>query len=474
MRAIDRTMPLLPKLASSLLLGALLGACGSSAGPSATGGAGGLSSTASAGHGGAGHGGSTGSGAAGPTTLAGALVMGEHFSCAVVPGGVVRCWGSGNSGQLGNGSTADIGAKPGDMPPPDVALGGPVTALFAGARANHVCALRADGALTCWGHNSHGQLGVGDSADVGDGPGEMPPPLVATGGAVVSLSAGTFHTCALLASGAVRCWGANDDAQLGISFVDSKQDIGDEPGEMPPADLLLGGAALALAAGYRHTCALVGSGAVRCWGTNDRGQLGYGDTLDVGDDPGEMPPKDVNVGGAVTQLSAGADFNCALLDTGAVRCWGDNASGQVGAGSSAPFIGGAAGDMPRPDIDLGGPVTRVATGAKHACALMASGAVRCWGDNTVGQLGQGNQESRGGKPGDMPPPDVALGGKAVHLVAAGQRTCAVMDTGSLRCWGDNGGGALGYGDTAVRGDEPGEMPTPDVPIGGSIGPLPGG
>jgi alpha-tubulin suppressor-like RCC1 family protein len=392
--------------------------------------------------------------------------MGEFSTCALIEGGSVRCWGSNLSGQLGNGSTDALGDNPGEMPPPDVALGGTAVAVFSGARADRACAILQGGGLRCWGGNSEGELGYGHTDNVGDAPGEMPPPDVPVGGGVVQISTNLWHTCARLASGAVRCWGRNMEGQLGYGNTDA---LGDNSGELPTADVSLGGPAANVAVGNVYTCSLMVGGAVRCWGKNDKGQLGYSGVSTLGDAPGQMPPPDVAIGGTASQISVGNDHTCVLLDTGGIRCWGSNSEGQLGYGHTND-LGAGSGDMPRPDVQLGGKAVQVATGTKHSCALLESGTVKCWGGNAYGQLGYGNTSNVGDTQGQMPPADVAIGGKAVLIAAGGYRTCAVLDSGALRCWGDNSGGSLGYGDEGIRGDEPGELPTADIQVGGKLSP----
>jgi len=161
------------------------------------------------------------------------------------------------------------------------------------------------------------------------------PPVVT----VPAISAGGYHTCALLSSGAVKCWGYNTYGQLGLGRMNSR---GDEDGEMgaalPVVDLGSGVTVTAISAGRFHTCALLSSGAVKCWGDNAYGQLGFGDMNSRGDEDGEMgaalPVVDLGSGVTVTAISAGGYHTCALLSSGAVKCWGDNANGQLGFGDT--------------------------------------------------------------------------------------------------------------------------------------------
>ncbi|MBI3976703.1 MAG: hypothetical protein HY331_00825, partial [Chloroflexi bacterium] len=150
----------------------------------------------------------------------------------------------------------------------------------------HTCALLGNGTVKCWGWNNAGQLGLGDTNNRGDGSNEMGSnlPAVQLGGTAVALTAGIWHTCALLSDSAVKCWGQNNYGQLGLGDTDSRGDGPNEMGTNLPA-VQLGGTAVALTAGGSHNCALLNDGVVKCWGY---GLLGLGDTNHRGDEPNEM------------------------------------------------------------------------------------------------------------------------------------------------------------------------------------------
>ncbi len=389
------------------------------------------------------------------------LTAGDAHSCAINAAGALRCWGNSDYGQLGYGTTSALGNEPGEMPPPDVNPGGAVIEVVAGGA--HTCVRLSGGKVRCWGFNEYGQLGRGDLAPVGDEPGELPPAEVDLGGPVAQLVAGGLHTCALLETGAVRCWGGNDYGQLGQG---NSLPIGDEPGEMPPPDVPLGEPAAYLFSGYTHTCARMVSGALRCWGNNEAGQLGIGTTNSVGDEPGEMPPPEVSVGGIVAQGAAGGEHTCALLTTGALRCWGDNTHFQLG-NPTIERIGGAPGEMPPPDVSLGtGTPSAIETGDRFTCVLLPEGAVRCFGLNSAGQCGAGITMYVGDMPGESPPADVDVGGAspAVELAAGYSHICARLASGAIRCWGSGGTGALGLGSQDNVGDDEKPATPPDVPV----------
>jgi cysteine-rich repeat protein len=389
------------------------------------------------------------------------IATGEHHACALLHGGRVKCWGDNADGQLGLGDTAGRGDEPGEMGGAlsAVDLGTGKTAIALTAGGTHTCALLAEGTIKCWGYNFSGQLGLGDQENRGDEPGDMGDALpiaeLGTGRTAVALEASYGSTCAVLDNGTVKCWGFNASGQLGL---------GDE---LPRGS---GEKAVAITAGVGHKCALLEDDSVRCWGSNSSGQLGLGDMANRGDAPGEMGDALPQVGQAVglgvakraTTLALGGAFTCARLDNSTMKCWGFNYDGALGL-SDQENRGDAPGEMgdELPPVDLGAskPVRSPAARSTHACALLEDGTVRCWGFNSSGGLGLGDTQPRGWKSGQMGDalPAVELGSKAAAVVAGVECTCAVLEDGRAKCWGDNSGGKLGLGDTATRGDQPGEM-----------------
>jgi alpha-tubulin suppressor-like RCC1 family protein len=190
----------------------------------------------------------------------------------------------------------------------------------------------------------------------------------------------------------VRCWGASEFGQLGYGNTDT---IGDDETPASAGDVPLGAPALHIGAGIYHTCAVLTTRAVRCWGRNDSGQLGYGNTDTIGDDETPASEGDVDLGGPLASaLSAGFTHTCTLLRDGHVRCWGSGFWGRLGYGNTNSI-----GDDETPasvgDVFLGGTAIQIAAGDAHNCALLAGGNVRCWGANDAGQLGYGNTDRIG-------------------------------------------------------------------------------
>jgi alpha-tubulin suppressor-like RCC1 family protein len=302
----------------------------------------------------------------------------------------------------------------------------------------HTCALSNDGNVKCWGHNGYGQLGLGDLDDRGDGAGEMGNnlPYVDIDGTAVQIAVGAYHSCARMNTGQVKCWGYNFAGQLGIG---NTTDIGDGASEMGPnlqaVDLGTGRTAVSISAGNYSTCALLDNSTVKCWGLNDYGQLGLGDTNNRGDAPGEMGDSlpALNFGGATpTAVFGGVANNCAIMSTGALKCWGDGSNGAVGDSTA-----GTARTSPTQVTGLTANVVNVEIGYLSSCAVLSTGAVNCWGMNGFGQLGDGTTTDRNAP--------VAVSGltDAVKVGLGNDHACAIRSDGTLKCWGSNGNGGLG-------------------------------
>ncbi len=293
--------------------------------------------------------------------------------------------------------------------------GAPLEGVSAIAAGGSTCALLATGGLRCWGANGFGQLGDGTTVDA---PGAVP---VAGAGDSGSLAVGLHHACAVRGDGQVACWGSNQFGQLG------DEDYGEASVAPVPVPGLSG--AVRVAAGHWHTCALVAGGEVWCWGANHMGQLGDG----TPDQP-SGPVAVVGLGGA-TAVAAGAAHSCAVA-SGEVWCWGGNYTGQLGDGTfedaAAPVR--VEGISDAVDVSLG---------ADSSCALLATGEVRCWGANNVGQLGDGTREAS-----TLPTTVVGVSG-ATAIDSGPSHTCALVGGGELRCWGRNDQGQLGDGTTAT-------------------------
>lgn len=278
-------------------------------------------------------------------TTAVALSVGESSACAIGDDGSLRCWGrSLEHGwpTLGYG-TITVRATTDDFPPPPVNLG--VAAVSVLHSPRRTCVLGVDQLVRCFGHSEYGLLGQESAGPMASGT-EIPvPPVTDLGGPVVSI-AGSARTCSLGEDGSVRCFGSMAEVGYG-----GTGDLGDEPGDMPPPPVDVGpDPVVKLAVTSAQACVLTDLGEVRCWGGINR-TYGYGEHSLVGDEPGDMPPPPIELGQSAVDLFAakGADRFCALLEDLSVVCWGNRVTGL---GTGIVHIGDEPGEMPPPSLRL--------------------------------------------------------------------------------------------------------------------------
>jgi alpha-tubulin suppressor-like RCC1 family protein len=289
-----------------------------------------------------------------------AITAGESFTCALTAAGAVQCWGQDRYGQLGDGRT-----RARRVPVDVVGLSSGVAAISAGAE--HACALTDTGGVLCWGRNRDGQLG--------DGTRQVrltPTPAAGLTSGVAEVSAGKYHSCALTDAGDVKCWGYNEEGQLGDGTRHDRATATRVKG--------LSGVAEVSAGGF-HTCALAVSGTVTCWGSNRTGQLGDGTDIR------RLTPVTVHHLKDAIAVTAGGAHSCAITSTHGARCWGENRSLQLGDGTTSNRR------SPVGVVGLRG-VSEIAASYSHSCAVTMSGRAACWGTNHYGKLGDGTQYGR--------------------------------------------------------------------------------
>ena len=345
------------------------------------------------------------------------ITLGSFHSCSILDDGSVSCWGSNEFGQLGDGT------RESKHIPTKVLLpqGKRVDGLSSGSY--HNCAIIDDDTFRCWGSNEFGQLGDGTSIE------RTSPVIVSLGGGktATSVSSGEGHTCSILNDKTIKCWGDNSNGQLGD---------GTRTGSHSPIAVNLGGSdlAISISSGSYHTCALTTTRDVKCWGDNYHGQLGLGDNVDRLVPNLVTLPADTDV----ISISSGSFHTCAVLNNGEVYCWGFNAYGQLGDSSTNNS------NIPVKSRLLENQIsTQVSSGVFHTCSLLDGGEIACWGDNTVGQLGDGTSTSSTIPIiADLPVDSAALS------ISVGQRhSCSILDDATLYCWGYNEFGQLGDGTT---------------------------
>ena len=408
------------------------------------------------------------------------LSAGANHACVAMQTSEIECWGQGNFGNLGDGSTADRAI-------PTVTIGmnnQPVYSVSAGTSTG--CAITAFGGLNvscwgedagdgspvstvhtsavavtglpaggvsqvsaafggcavtllgglgtgadCWGDNSKGELGNNTTTDATSAV------KVKKLSAVQAVTTSDWHACALAHQGEVLCWGYNSNGQLGDGTTTDRH--------TPVPVTGLPAKAAQVEAGGRHTCALLIDGTVWCWGKGGNGELGNGSTSDSSvpvEVTGLPPTAQIAIGG--TQISGNS--SCALTVAGGVFCWGWNASGQLGDGNTTDS------DIPVAVTGLGSGVLAIANDGSTACAITTAAMASCWGDNSVGELGDGAIG------GNVTTPVAVSGftplGGAIDSENAGS-VCGINLGGTAVCWGWNGDGQLGDGSTTNTG-----VPTP--------------
>jgi alpha-tubulin suppressor-like RCC1 family protein len=297
------------------------------------------------------------------------------------------------------------------------------------AGGNHTCALLSSGSVKCWGDGNIGQLGNGTNTTS-----HIPVQVSGLTSGVIAISASISHTCALLSSGSVKCWGSNTYGQLGN---------GTTTGSNVPVQVSgLTSGVSAISSGAYHSCALLSSGSVKCWGDNNTGQLGNGTTTNSNT---PVPVSGLTLG--VSAISAGYHHTCALVNVTTVsggitvnnvgaKCWGSNTFGELGNGNNVPS------SSPEQVSGLTSGVSGISAGNDYTCALLSSGSMKCWGKNGAGNLGNGTYTSS-----NIPVQVSGLTSGVIAISAGGQHTCAVVGAGSAKCWGNNEYGNLGNGTT---------------------------
>jgi len=336
------------------------------------------------------------------------LAVGDDHTCVLVEEGRISCVGDGDSGQLGDSSNFEDRRKP-------HLVAGIEDAIAVSAGEDHTCAVLATGSVKCWGDNDRGQLGNGGGAD------RSSPVLVNNLTDAVAVAAGDNHTCAVRENGTVVCWGQNTNGQLGN---------GNTTDTNVPVFVTNIGKAQAVSAGQFHTCVVTSDDFVSCWGGNRWGQLGDGTSTD------RLRAIRVAQLNQVSSVAAVYAHTSATEKTGAVKCWGSNEFGQLGIGAGTASL--------RPAVVPGlASARQVSVGYRSSC-VVAGGAGYCWGNNEFGQLGDGSVRS-------SRTPVAIVDGFPIAAVGVGDdHACFIADSLEVACWGINADGQLGTGDYADK------------------------
>lgn len=402
-----------------------------------------------------------------------------YTTCVLSTEGAIKCWGENSDGQLGTGNTEEVGGATGTMgnnlKPIDLGLSETDKAVDVCTAPAFTCALTQMGKVKCWGDNMSGELGQGVEANRVFTMGKALPFCdLGKNFKVRSIACGDSHACALSDQGLVKCWGENKRGQLGLG---DKLNRGKSPENMGDKLPTLAGLnkIQAVSTGHDHSCALSTDG-LRCWGAGEHGQLGLESGQDRATTPDTIPGKSpeisltANQNEKILSVTAGDISTCALMtekNAGGLskpfaKCWGFNGWGALGAGNKVHY-GLDRGTM-------GAMLSRVNTALDdivslnahiyHSCALSKSGRVKCWGDNSTGNLGLGDTLARGAAPSEMGAalPDVNLGLPAKAISSGSSlHSCAILINNQIKCWGRGNEGQLGYENTDFLGTMPSDM-----------------
>ena len=280
------------------------------------------------------------------------------------------------------------------------------------------CAMTNAQRIKCWGLPS------------GDGTPNVrtSPTLINDTSQYVDIAAGSYHACGVTSAGVVKCWGDGWDGKLGNGDTSGT-------GQDSPVVADSGTTYKKISAGRNHTCGLTVAGKIRCWGTNSSGQVGIGSVVSP-----QGTPQDVDAATEYIDVATGEDTSCGITKTNVLKCWGGNSDGQLGDGSTttrtSPVV-----------IDSGVSYASVSIGGTyfyHSCGITTGGVLKCWGNNSQGQLGRGNTTN------STSPVVIDSGVTYREVSAFGAHSCGITSTGVLKCWGKNAQGQLGLGNTTAQ------------------------
>ncbi|MBK27072.1 MAG: hypothetical protein CME70_23915 [Halobacteriovorax sp.] len=389
---------------------------------------------------------------------------GGDVHCAVLEDNTLRCFGYGNVlGTLGYGNQiTNVGAS--DNNP--LSLMGPVPVGFpvkqVSVRGSAVCALSTLGEVKCWGQNPFGIVGQGHTNNIGHDEPASATPSLPFGEPAIKVVSGATHACALFNAGKIRCWGYNLNGQLGYGHTNN---IGDDETLVGLDYVDVGGYVKDIKVSHQHTCALLDTNDLKCWGFNDRNVLGNFDLgTKVGDDelPSSIPP--INFGAKVTEFTIDTALGCAVLDNGETKCWGINVDGILGLGFSSLFEPNNTDKYPIniPSVPLLSTPKVVRSSFGSTCVVFEDGGLKCWGQQFAYKFGMLRNDFLGDDESINSYGNVDVGAPVKDVQIGFYNVCATLESDELKCWGPNAGRIGQLPSSVLIGDD--ETPSSIGPI----------
>lgn len=397
----------------------------------------------------------------------------RSVTCALLDNAKVKCWGTAGYGTNGQDNLLAIGDNPEEVGVdlPDTVLSTTATIEKIDTASYNSCAILSDQTLKCWGRNGYGIMnGVsrGKAGSAAKTMGDNLIPIQLGAGLKVKDFSGVrgAGACAIFTTGQMKCWGQGYSGRLGNESTSHIGGPGGDGSNIPFVNLGSGRTALKVTKGDNHTCVLLDNKKVKCFGNNSQGQLGYGDTVSRGDNPGEMGDAlayvDLGSGVEVEDLFSGASYNCVLTTDKKIKCWGYGYAGHLGyedSNNRGDNPGEMGDNLPYVDLGTTEEIVKMEMGLDHTCVLFSNEKVKCWGGGGQGRLAQGSSSSIGDQAGEMGSglSFIDIGLRRVKDLFVGSRnTCFRLENDDLTCFGDNRSGQLRTGHTGDYGDQPNE------------------
>ena len=375
--------------------------------------------------------------------LAKHIIGGFGYVCAVALDGRVYCWGSNSNGKIGSGNTSSA-LVPSAVKISGALVGKVIKQIEPSSAGNHSCVIASDDKAYCWGHNGFGQLGNNNTVN------SLTPVAVDTAGVLASktikqIASGGISSCVIASDDKAYCWGSNNFGQLGNGNLKNSS----TPTPVSTTGVLAGKTIKQITAGNSYFCVIASDDKAYCWGGGRRGALGNGSTLSlVISTPTPVSTTGVLAGKTIKQITAGTEFTCAIASDDKAYCWGSNSSGQLGNNST--INSGVPVAVNTSGVLAGKTIKQISAGSSHTCAIASDDKAYCWGSNSSGQLGN-NSTINSGVPVAVNTSGV-LAGKTIKQISAGSsHTCAIASDDKAYCWGSNSSGQLGNNSTINSG-----------------------